>query len=211
MLSSLELALVLLATSVLAVVGLRTLRLPPLVAYLAVGVILGPHATNVAGDPEVVRHAGELGVVFLMFSLGLEFSLAKLNALRRLVFGLGALQVSLTILCTLAAFTLVPAGVLASLLGEGVDWRVALVLGGTAAMSSTAMVIKLLAEKRELDTEHGRRVFSVLLFQDLAVIPLLILIPALATGGDSLDPRDRTRDAQGGRASWCCCCDSARR
>ena len=185
MLSSIELALVLLATSVLAVVGLRTLRLPPLVAYLAVGVLLGPHATNVAGDPEVVRHAGELGVVFLMFSLGLEFSLAKLNLLRRLVFGLGASQVSLTIVFTLAAFLLVPADMIASVLGEGVDWRVALVLGGTAAMSSTAMVIKLLSEKRELETEHGRRVFGVLLFQDLAVIPLLILIPALATGGDS--------------------------
>ena len=185
MLSSIELALVLLATSVLAVVGLRTLRLPPLVAYLAVGVLLGPHATNVAGDPEVVRHAGELGVVFLMFSLGLEFSLAKLNLLRRLVFGLGASQVSLTIVVTLAVFLLLPADMIASVLGEGVDWRVALVLGGTAAMSSTAMVIKLLSEKRELETEHGRRVFSVLLFQDLAVIPLLILIPALAAGGDS--------------------------
>ncbi len=185
MLSSLELALVLLATSVVAVVGLRTLRLPPLVAYLAVGVMLGPHATNVAGDPAVVRHAGELGVVFLMFSLGLEFSLAKLNALRRLVFGLGAAQVSVTIGCTLAAFALIPGEPLAAVLGPGIDWRVALVLGGAAAMSSTAMVIKLLSEKRELDTEHGRRVFSVLLFQDLAVIPLLILIPALATGGDS--------------------------
>jgi CPA2 family monovalent cation:H+ antiporter-2 len=124
-------------------------------------------------------------VVFLMFSLGLEFSLAKLNLLRRLVFGLGASQVSLTIVFTLAAFLLVPADMIASVLGEGVDWRVALVLGGTAAMSSTAMVIKLLSEKRELETEHGRRVFGVLLFQDLAVIPLLILIPALATGGDS--------------------------
>ena len=185
MLSSLELALVLLATSVLAVVGLRTLRLPPLVAYLAVGVALGPHATNLAGDPEVVGHAGELGVVFLMFSLGLEFSLAKLNALRRLVFGLGAAQVSITIFFAMLAFALLPADLIAGLLGDGIDWRMALVLGGTAAMSSTAMVIKLLGEKRELETEHGRRVFSVLLFQDLAVIPLLILIPTLATGGDS--------------------------
>jgi len=185
MLSSLELALALLAASVLAVVGLRTLRLPPLVAYLAVGVLLGPHATNVAGEPEVVRHAGEIGVVFLMFSLGLEFNLAKLGSMRRLVFGLGGAQVSLTILVTLAAFALLPQAALAGLLGGGIDWRVALVLGGTLAMSSTAMVIKLLADKRELETEHGRRVFGVLLFQDLAVIPLLVVIPALATGDDA--------------------------
>jgi len=185
MLSSLELALALLAASVLAVVGLRTLRLPPLVAYIAVGILLGPHATNVAGEPETVRHAGELGVVFLMFSLGLEFNLAKLISMRRLVFGLGAAQVGVTIACVMAAFALLPSAAIAALLGEGVDWRVALVLGGTVAMSSTAMVIKLLTEKRELETEHGRRVFSVLLFQDLAVIPLLILIPALATGGDA--------------------------
>ncbi len=185
MLSSLELALALLAASVLAVVGLRTLRLPPMVAYIAVGVLLGPHATNVAGEPENVRHAGELGVVFLMFSLGLEFNLAKLVSLRRLVFGLGASQVGVTIACTMVAYALLPSSAIGSLFGETLDWRVALVLGGTAAMSSTAMVIKLLAEKHELETEHGRRVFSVLLFQDIVVIPLLILIPALATGGDA--------------------------
>jgi CPA2 family monovalent cation:H+ antiporter-2 len=185
MLSSLELALALLAASVLAVVGLRTLNLPPLVAYIAVGVLLGPHATNVAGEPEVVRHAGELGVVFLMFSLGLEFNLGKLIALRKLVFGLGAAQVGTTVACTMLAFALMPAAAVGWLFGDGIDWRVALVLGGTMAMSSTAMVIKLLSEKRELETEHGRRVFSVLLFQDIAVIPLLIVIPALATGGDA--------------------------
>lgn len=185
MLSGLEIGLVLLIASVLAVVGLRAFKLPPLVAYLAVGVLLGPHATNVAGDPEAVRHAGELGVVFLMFSLGLEFNLAKLTSMRKLVFGLGAAQVGVTIVAVMAAFVVLPAAWLSGLLGEGLDWRAALVLGGTAAMSSTAMLIKMLTEKRELETEHGRRVFSVLLFQDLAVIPLLILIPALAAGGDA--------------------------
>jgi CPA2 family monovalent cation:H+ antiporter-2 len=185
MLSSLELALALLAASVFAVVGLRTLRLPPLVAYIAVGVLLGPHATNVAGEPEAVHHAGEIGVVFLMFSLGLEFNLAKLLSMRRLVFGLGAAQVGVTMAFTLALFLLLPGSLVAGMMGVSVDWKVALILGGTVAMSSTAMVIKLLSEKRELETEHGRRVFSVLLFQDIAVIPLLILIPALATGGDA--------------------------
>jgi CPA2 family monovalent cation:H+ antiporter-2 len=164
---------------------LRAFNLPPLVAYLAVGVLLGPYATNVAGDPVEVRHGGELGVVFLMFSLGLEFNLAKLTSMRRHVFGLGAAQVIVTILAVMAAFIVLPAAWITGLLGEGLDWRAALILGGTAAMSSTAMLIKMLTEKRELETEHGRRVFSVLLFQDLAVIPLLILIPALAAGGDA--------------------------
>jgi CPA2 family monovalent cation:H+ antiporter-2 len=185
LLTSLELALILLAASVVAVVALRALRLPPLVAYLAVGILLGPHAANLAGDPEAVAHAGELGVVFLMFTLGLEFNLAKLTSMRNLVFGLGAAQVSVTMLLVGAALLVAPVALSGWLLGAQVDWRIALALGGAVAMSSTAMVVKLLAEKRELETEHGRRVFSVLLFQDLAVIPLLIVIPALATGGDS--------------------------
>ncbi len=185
MLTSLELALILLAASVIAVVLLRALKLPPLVAYLAVGMLLGPHAANLAGDPAAVSHAGELGVVFLMFTLGLEFNLVKLSSMRRLVFGLGAVQVSATIVLVVAALLVAPAMVASWLLGSVIDWRVALALGGAVAMSSTAMVVKLLAEKRELETEHGRRVFSILLFQDLAVIPLLIVIPALASGGDS--------------------------
>ena len=185
MLSSLEIALVLLAASVIAVVALRALNLPPLVAYLAVGALLGPHATNMAGEPEAVRHAGELGVVFLMFTLGLEFNLGKLTAMRALVFGLGAAQVAVTMVLVVAVFVVLPAAGVLWLLGGAIDWRAALVLGGAVAMSSTALVTKLLAEKRELDSEHGRRVFSVLLFQDIAVIPLLILIPALAAGGDA--------------------------
>jgi CPA2 family monovalent cation:H+ antiporter-2 len=183
-LSSLELALVLLAASVGAVVVLRRLRLPPLVAYLAVGTLLGPHAAGLTGDPQAVAHAGELGVVFLMFTLGLEFNLAKLGAMRRLVFGLGAAQVGGTMALAMLLVLAAPAALVGWLLGEGVDWRAALALAGAAAMSSTAMVVKLLADKRELETDHGRRVFSVLLFQDLAVIPLLIVIPALAAGGD---------------------------
>ena len=185
LLTSLELALILLAVSVIAVVVLRSIGLPPLVAYLAVGMLLGPHAANLAGDPAAVAHAGELGVVFLMFTLGLEFNLAKLVAMRHLVFGLGAAQVGVTTVLVVVALLAAPVALVQWLLGAAVDWRVALTLGGAAAMSSTAMVVKLLAEKRELETEHGRRVFSVLLFQDLAVIPLLIVIPALANEGES--------------------------
>ena len=184
MISSLELALVLLSASVAAVVLLRRLGMPPLVAYLAVGMLLGPHAAGLTGDPAAVAHAGELGVVFLMFTLGLEFNLAKLGAMRRLVFGLGSAQVGVTMLVVMGALLLAPVALIEWLLRSSIDWRAALVIGGAAAMSSTAMVVKLLADKRELETEHGRRVFSVLLFQDLAVIPLLVVIPALAEGGD---------------------------
>jgi CPA2 family monovalent cation:H+ antiporter-2 len=158
LLTSLELALILLAASVISVVALRALRLPPLVAYLAVGMLLGPHAANLAGDPTAVAHAGELGVVFLMFTLGLEFNLAKLTAMRSLVFGLGAAQVGMTMLLVVGALLAAPVALSGWVLGVQVDWRIALTLGGAVAMSSTAMVVKLLAEKRELETEHGRRV-----------------------------------------------------
>ncbi len=186
MLSALELTLVLLAAAVGAVVALRSFGLPPLVAYLAVGVLLGPHAVNLAGDTVAVHALGEIGVVFLMFSLGLEFNLAKLGAMRTWVFGLGGAQVALTLAATIALWAAIPASAVTWALGAPLDWRAAFVIGGAAAMSSTALVSKLLAEKREMETEHGRRVFSVLLFQDLAVIPLLIVTPALASGGDGL-------------------------
>ncbi len=184
MLSALELTLVLLSAAVIAVVALRALGLPPLVAYLAVGVVLGPHAADLAANTEAVHGLAEIGVVFLMFSLGLEFSLPKLMTLRQHVFGLGAAQVGSTLVLTVLALLVLPAFAGKWLFPGGIDWRGALALGGAVAMSSTALVIKLLSERRELETEHGKRVFSVLLFQDLAVIPLLILIPALSGGDD---------------------------
>ncbi len=184
MLSALELTLVLLSAAVIAVVLLRAVGLPPLVAYLAVGVVLGPHAANLASNSGAVHSLAEIGVVFLMFSLGLEFSLPKLLTLRRHVFGLGAAQVSVTLALTVAALLALPLAARGWLFPGGIDWRAAVALGGAVALSSTALVIKLLSERRELETEHGRRVFSVLLFQDLAVIPLLIVIPALSNGDD---------------------------
>ncbi len=189
MLSALELVLMLLAVSVFAVVVLSAFKLPPLIAYLVVGVVVGPHAINIAGESEAIAVLGELGVVFLMFTLGLEFNLAKLKTLSKYVFGLGLAQVSLTIFATIALASgvghlskvgVIPEGFASTLMG--IDWRVGLVVGGAFAMSSTALVVKMLAEKRELETEHGKRVFSVLLMQDLAVIPLLIMVPALASG-----------------------------
>ena len=163
-----------------AVVIFRFLQLPPILGYLTVGVLIGPHALKVLPDPDSVQHFAELGIVFLMFSIGLEFSLPKLKAMRKLVFGLGSTQVIGTmIVCTgfgLLLNHLVPDEMEMS----GSSW---LALGGVLAMSSTAIVMKLLTERLELDTPYGRNIFGVLLFQDLAVVPLLILIPALAEPG----------------------------
>jgi len=168
--SSLQSILFLLAAAVLAVVACRLLALPPILGYLAVGLALGPKALGVVADDAMTRHLAEFGVVFLMFSIGLEFSLPKLRVMRREVFGLGSAQVLLTIGACVA---------LSMLIGGG-DWQSGLAIGGVLAMSSTAVVTKLLSERMELETAHGRAIVGVLLFQDLAVVPLLILIPVLA-------------------------------
>ena len=181
--SSLALTLLYLLAAVLGVVACRSLKLPPMLGYLAAGVLIGPHALALAQNSESVRHLGEFGVVFLMFAIGLEFSLPKLRAMRRQVFGLGLLQVVLTMT---AAFGGTLA--LASLLGGvwDVGWQTALALAGTLAMSSTAIVVKLMAERAEIESEHGRQIMGILLFQDLAVVPLLVLIPALGSSPDDL-------------------------
>jgi len=170
--NTLLLILLLLAAAVVVVSVCRRLRLPPILGYLIVGIVLGPHALAIAPNDETTLSLAEFGIVFLMFSIGLEFSLPQLRAMRRAVFGLGAAQVAIT---TLAGALLMP------LLGYG--WRVGVVLGGALAMSSTAIVSKMLAERNELGTPHGRDVMGILLFQDLAVVLFLILIPALAGAG----------------------------
>ena len=181
--SSLALTLLYLLAAVLGVVVCRSLKLPPMLGYLAAGVLIGPHALALAQNSSSVRHLGEFGVVFLMFAIGLEFSLPKLRAMRSSVFGLGLLQVALTMGLACGGVL-----VLASLVGGvwDVGWQTALALSGTLAMSSTAIVVKLMAERAELETEHGRRVLGILLFQDLAVVPLLVLIPALGSAPDQL-------------------------
>ena len=185
MLSGLELALILLAAATLIVVPLRRFGIPPLLAYLAVGVLFGPYAAGLADGEGTLHAAAELGVVFLMFSLGLEFNFAKLKSMHGFVFGLGGAQVGVTAGLLMVLLLGMPAAWAAWLI-PGIDWRIALVVAFAAAMSSTALVTKLLVDRRELETDHGRRVFSVLLFQDLAVIPLLVVIPALAQGADGL-------------------------
>ena len=172
---ALELVLILLASAVLVVVVFRSLHLPPLLGYLIVGVAIGPHALGWVADSPATRQLAEFGVVFLMFSLGLEFSLPRLVQMRGLVFGLGGAQVALTMA------VLAPVAVI-----FGISWQAAVVLAGALAMSSTAIVIRLLVERLETETPHGRDAIGVLLFQDLAVVPLLILIPALAGSGETL-------------------------
>jgi monovalent cation:H+ antiporter-2, CPA2 family len=181
MASTLELVLLYLAAAVVGVVACRSLRLPPMLGYLVVGVLIGPNALALAKDSGTVKYLAEFGVVFLMFVIGLEFNLPKLRSMWRLVFGLGLSQVTLTVAGALLGNLLLAA--LVGWWGQTWDlgWRGAFVLGAAMAMSSTAIVVKLMAERLELESEHGRRVMGVLLFQDLAVVPLLVIVPALGS------------------------------
>ncbi len=186
MATTLELVLLYLVAAVLGVVGCRLLKLPPMLGYLAVGVLIGPNALALAKDTAGVKYLAEFGVVFLMFVIGLEFNLPKLRSMRTLVFGLGLSQVVITVLGAVAGNALLALG--AGWLGVrwGLGWQGAVVLGSAMAMSSTAIVVKLMAERLEMESEHGRRVMGVLLFQDLAVVPLLVLIPALGSSGEDM-------------------------
>ncbi len=167
--------LMLLAATVSLVAIFRAFNLPAVLAYLAVGAALGPHALGLVPDSEQARYLAEFGVVFLMFSIGLEFSLPRLYAMKRIVLGLGGLQVAASLL-------------LFSALGRILDlsWPASFAVASVVTMSSTAMLSKLLVDRMELESAHGRQVIGVLLFQDLAVVPLLILIPALAEPGGIL-------------------------
>ncbi|QWD00126.1 potassium transporter [Polynucleobacter paneuropaeus] len=170
--SVLQLTLILLAFGVAGVLIFRYFGLPPILGYLAIGVLIGPNALALANDSATVKYLGEFGVVFLMFSLGLEFNLHRLRSMRRIVFGLGASQVILTMLLA------VPASLFMNWIYP-ISWQAAIALGGALAMSSTAIVTKLIADRSELESQHGRNVIGILLFQDLAVVFLLILLPSL--------------------------------
>ncbi len=173
--SALSLVLLLLGASVLAVVVFRRFNLPPVLGYLFVGSVIGPHALNLMSDVHRAESLAEFGVVFLMFSIGLEFSLPKLFAMKRIVFGLGLLQVVVTMALVAGLVMLF-----------GVSWQLGIALGGVFAMSSTAVITKLLAERMQLDSAHGREIMGVLLFQDLAVVPLLVIIPSLTQPPEKL-------------------------
>src|SRR6185436_8266238 len=158
MASSLELVLLYLVAAVAGVVVCRLVKLPPMLGYLAVGVIIGPNAMALAKGSASVQYLAEFGVVFLMFVIGLEFNLPKLKSMRKLVFGLGLSQVSLTMLAALAGNTVLGWGLALAGRSGGLSWQSAIALGGALAMSSTAIVVKLMAERLELESEHGRRV-----------------------------------------------------
>lgn len=166
--------LLMLVIAITAIALLRRVGLPAILAYLLTGVISGPSGFNWFSQHQM-QSVAELGVVLLMFTLGLEFSVPRLWAMRRTVFGLGSAQVVLTTLLAMGAGLLFIS-----------DVTQALVIGSVTALSSTAIVLKLLNDKGWLKRRHGELSVSVLLFQDLAVVPLLILLPLLADGSEPL-------------------------
>ncbi len=186
MATTLELALLYLVAAVLGVVACRSLKLPPMLGYLVVGVLIGPNALALAADTASIKYLAEFGVVFLMFVIGLEFNLPKLRSMRSLVFGLGLSQVLLTMAGALLGHAMLVWVFSFTSMPWQMGWQGTVVLGGAMAMSSTAIVVKMMAERLELESEHGRRVIGVLLFQDLAVVPLLVLIPALDNSGKDM-------------------------
>ncbi|WP_419794815.1 monovalent cation:proton antiporter-2 (CPA2) family protein [Pseudomonas palleroniana] len=163
--------LIILASSLVVIALFRRLQLPPVLGYLCVGLAVGPTALDWVNDSEELPDLAELGVVFLLFSLGLEFSLSKMLALRRVVFGLGSLQV-------------LGCGVLLGglLMGLGLSPGVALLLGAGLALSSTAIVSKELGSLGEIFSSHGQNAIGVLLFQDVVAVLLLTLVPVFAGG-----------------------------
>ncbi len=162
--------IILLTLAVLAIAGLKRFNIAPILAYLLVGIIVSPHALGLISDRDDVRYIAEFGVVFLMFTVGLEFSLTKLVALKKEVLGIGGSQVLLT-----------------SIIAGSIDWyfsqdlKEAIIVGGIIALSSTAIVTKQLSDQLELNSRHGHLAVSILIFQDISVIPLLVMIPSFAT------------------------------
>lgn len=161
--------LIILASSLVVIALFRRLKLPPVLGYLCVGLFVGPTALNWVNESEELPDLAEMGVVFLLFSLGLEFSLSKMLALRNVVFGLGSLQV----ICS----AILLAGLLALL---GMPANAALLLGAGLALSSTAIVSKELTSLGEIFSSHGQNAIGVLLFQDVVAVLLLTLVPVFA-------------------------------
>jgi len=170
----LSFGLVLLGAAVLSVPIARRLGLSAIVAYLTAGIIIGPYGIGVFGTPESIIPVSELGVVMLLFLIGLELELGRLLAMRGTIFGLGAAQLTIT---GLAIATLSYAAGL-------VEWRGAIVAGLALAMSATAIALQILEERGQLQQDYGQRAFAILLFQDMAVVPLLAVLPLLAPASE---------------------------
>ena len=166
-------AVIYLIAALVAVPISRKLGFGSVLGYLAAGIIIGPFGLGFIKDGEHILHFAELGVVFLLFVIGLELQPSRLWVLRRMVFGLGGTQ------------ALISAGAIAAIgLLFGLDLTGAVLVGFILALSSTALVLQLLAERKELTTTHGRAAFAILLFQDLAVIPLIAILPMLGAAAN---------------------------
>jgi monovalent cation:H+ antiporter-2, CPA2 family len=162
--------IVLLLAIAVAIVALsRRLHFPPVLGYIVVGIIVGPNGFGWIDKEENIELLAEFGIVFLLFAIGLEFSLAQMMSMRRQVFGLGTVQVVITAVLVYAVGDL-----------AGLDTNTNIVVASAFALSSTAIVIKQLTEQSEIHSRHGRSALGVLIFQDIVAIPLLILIPTLA-------------------------------
>ena len=169
-----------LAAAVISVPLAKRLGFGSVLGYLVAGVLIGPHAFGLVGDTSEELHFAEFGVALMLFLIGLELQPRKLWALRGAIFGTGGAQVLLTAIAT--------CGLAMALFG--LSWRTGVAIGLILALSSTAIVLQSLSEKNLLKTEGGRNAFSVLLFQDIAVIPILALLPLLATVEVAADPND---------------------
>ena len=168
--SLLQEAIIYLIAALVAVPISKRFGFGSVLGYLVAGIIIGPSALGLIKDPEHILHFAELGVVFLLFIIGLELQPSRLWVLRKMVFGPGSAQV------------IISAALLAALaILFDIDWTAAIVIGFILSLSSTAFVLQLLAEKKQLSTTYGRAAFAILLFQDLAVIPLIAILPMLGT------------------------------
>ena len=166
--------LILLSASVIASAAFKRINIPPILAYLCVGLVFGPGALALISDGQSIQFLAEFGVVFLLFSLGLEFSLPKMMALKHTVFGLGGLQVLISSVIIFAVS-----------LAIGLTIEQSIIIAGALSLSSTAVVSKELSSRNELHKPHGQLSIGILLFQDIAAVLFLILVPALASTGES--------------------------
>lgn len=168
-----EIVALIVSGAVIAYISFR-LKLVPIVGFLIAGVVIGPNALGLVNDQEIVDATAEIGVILLLFTIGIEFSLEKLARIQRLIFGGGTMQVGLS---TLAVMGL--------LLLFGVNWRVGLFTGFLVALSSTAIVLKVLGDTGETNSEPGQATLGLLIFQDLAIVVMVLIVPMLAGGSDS--------------------------
>ncbi len=171
--------LILLFFSVISVAIFRKINLPSVLGYLLVGMLAGHHTLGLISESAAIEQIAEIGVVFLLFTIGLEVSIPKLMSMKNIVFGIGLAQVLLSTISTMGLA-----------IWLGMSWQASFVVGGALALSSTAIVVKQLTEQHELHSRHGHIALGVLLFQDLAVVPFLVLIPifALPDGGSLFMP-----------------------